>query len=188
MAAMLFRRSPISTAPPRPGVPDPLIFRDGEPPSVPDLPPAGRPTAHIEPPALRPRPPASPLPPAESLAPTDPGRPPPELAGPHPGSRDVTGFAAGPSTTERAGIDPSGELVRSHEIVDGDTLGDLAEQHLGDARRYLEIYEANRHLLPSPEVLPIGVKITIPPKETRGPARSDLMPQEPLVPVPPVSP
>jgi nucleoid-associated protein YgaU len=62
----------------------------------------------------------------------------------------------------------------------------LAERYLGDADRYLEIYEANRDLLPSPEVLPIGARLKIPRRrEGRAPADRGL--QRPLVPVVPPS-
>lgn len=56
--------------------------------------------------------------------------------------------------------DPGGQRI--HRIVDGDTLPDLAERYLGDKSRALEIFEANRHILPSPEILPIGHEIMIP--------------------------
>jgi len=51
---------------------------------------------------------------------------------------------------------------RTHRIVDGDTLAELAQRYLGDKTRALEIFEANRHILPSPEILPIGQEIRIP--------------------------
>lgn len=57
--------------------------------------------------------------------------------------------------------------ARSHRIVDGDTLPDLAQRYLGDKTRALEIFEANRHILPTPEILPIGQEIRIP-----GPVRA----------------
>ena len=52
--------------------------------------------------------------------------------------------------------------VRRHTIVDGDTLKDLAERYLGSGDRYLEIYAANYKALPSPDILPLGIEITIP--------------------------
>lgn len=61
-------------------------------------------------------------------------------------------------------IDPEEPAVRSHKVVDGDTLSSLAEQYLGSASRCLEIYEANRDQLDSPELLPIGVRLRIPPQ------------------------
>lgn len=54
-------------------------------------------------------------------------------------------------------------VFRIHRIVDGDTLGDLAERYLGDARRAEEIFELNRDILGSPTLLPIGAPLQIPP-------------------------
>jgi len=82
--------------------------------------------------------------------------------------------------------------VRTHKIVDGDTLGSVAERYLGSADRRLEIYEANRDVLPSPQVLPIGVELRIPPRRERGGSATaagtsdptvDFMPKRPLVPI-----
>jgi hypothetical protein len=50
----------------------------------------------------------------------------------------------------------------THAISDGDTLSRLAGQYLGNSERYLEIYEANRDLLVSPDLLPIGKVLKIP--------------------------
>jgi hypothetical protein len=51
---------------------------------------------------------------------------------------------------------------RKHIIVDGDSLARLAERYLQDARRGHEIFELNRELLSSPDLLPIGAELTIP--------------------------
>jgi phage tail protein X len=49
-----------------------------------------------------------------------------------------------------------------HRIVDGDTLEQLSQRYLGCRERAAEIYEVNQSLLKSPDVLPIGVELTIP--------------------------
>jgi nucleoid-associated protein YgaU len=49
-----------------------------------------------------------------------------------------------------------------HRIVDGDTLTELASEYLGDGRLALTIFEANRDVLDSPHILPIGVELRIP--------------------------
>jgi nucleoid-associated protein YgaU len=49
-----------------------------------------------------------------------------------------------------------------HRIVDGDTLSRLAQRYLGSSKRFLEIYEANRDRLQSPDLLPIGLELRIP--------------------------
>ncbi len=53
-----------------------------------------------------------------------------------------------------------------HRIADGDTLSRLAQRYLGRGDRYLEIYDANRDVLASPDLLPIGVMLRIPPRHT----------------------
>lgn len=59
-----------------------------------------------------------------------------------------------------------------HRIVNGDTLPKLASTYLGDPRWALLIYEANRDVLVSPEILPIGKELRIPDRShTRGNAR-----------------
>jgi nucleoid-associated protein YgaU len=51
-----------------------------------------------------------------------------------------------------------------HRIASGDTLWDLAVRYLGDGSRSDEIYRANRSVLSSPDVLPVGKEIVIPAK------------------------
>lgn len=51
---------------------------------------------------------------------------------------------------------------KTHVVRDGDTLEFLAQSYLGNADRAYEIYEENRHLLPGPNLLPIGAELTIP--------------------------
>jgi hypothetical protein len=73
-----------------------------------------------------------------------------------------------------------------HVVEDGDTLTQLAARYLGRADAYLEIYEANRDVLDSPDLLPIGAVLKIPP--ARGALAAGLRPAEELdaelVPVP----
>ena len=79
------------------------------------------------------------------------------------------------------GKDPGSELARTehsrneklrtnatfrqrwHRVVNGDSLPRLAESYLGNRDDYLLIFEANRDVLASPSVLPIGVELKIPP-------------------------
>lgn len=56
---------------------------------------------------------------------------------------------------------------RTHIVVDGDSLERLAGRYLDDASRGNEIYEANRELLASPDLLPIGAQLVIPKKTAR---------------------
>jgi len=76
---------------------------------------------------------------------------------------------------------------RTHRIVDGDTLAGLAERYLGHPSRAGELFEANRGVLSSPELLPIGAELVIPPRDPpsgrpKVPG-SDMLPTPPLVPV-----
>ena len=49
-----------------------------------------------------------------------------------------------------------------HRIQDGDTLRMLAERYLGDAGQEKAIYDLNRSILDSPDLLPLGQWLRIP--------------------------
>ena len=71
-----------------------------------------------------------------------------------------------PSTSTRnivtfGGKDGSPWRIIRHRIRDGDSLQSLAARYLGDPSRSGEIYERNRDLLPSEEVLPLNSLIEI---------------------------
>ncbi len=71
-----------------------------------------------------------------------------------------------------------------HVVTDGDTLTSLAQQYLGRADAYLEIYNYNRDVLSTPDLLPIGAVLKIPPAGgglTHVPSNTSAA----LVPVPP---
>jgi nucleoid-associated protein YgaU len=52
--------------------------------------------------------------------------------------------------------------LKTHRIVDGDSLHALAEKYLGRSERHLEIFELNRDILARPDILPLGREILIP--------------------------
>ncbi len=52
--------------------------------------------------------------------------------------------------------------IRWHVVSDGDSLPRLAQRYLNDPNRSAEIFEENRNVLQSPEILPIGVQLRIP--------------------------
>jgi nucleoid-associated protein YgaU len=52
--------------------------------------------------------------------------------------------------------------ARTYVVVDGDTLTKISLQFYGTARRWREIYEANRDTLPNESVLSIGSTLVIP--------------------------
>ena len=81
-------------------------------------------------------------------------------------------------TTEKHALVPNDELPtepgvngrtlfkpRTHQIVDGDSLESLARRYLYDPERAMDIYESNRDKLDSPNMLPIGMVLTIPDPE-----------------------
>ncbi|QDU28404.1 hypothetical protein ETAA8_35040 [Anatilimnocola aggregata] len=79
-----------------------------------------------------------------------------------------------PSADELTAIErekPS-PLWRRHRIVEGDTLTGLAERYLGDASRAGEIHVANIDRLASPQILPLGVTLLIPPRIPAGTAQA----------------
>ncbi|HVT27886.1 MAG TPA: LysM domain-containing protein [Lacipirellulaceae bacterium] len=53
---------------------------------------------------------------------------------------------------------------RTHVVVDGDSLERIASRYLSDPARSHEIYELNRDVLTSPDLLPIGAELKIPPR------------------------
>jgi phage tail protein X len=58
---------------------------------------------------------------------------------------------------------------RTHTVIDGDTLARLAARYLGSSDRYGEIFAANRGVLSTPDLLPIGVELVIPPRQRPAP-------------------
>lgn len=63
-------------------------------------------------------------------------------------------------TANDGNVKPVSKVIR-HRIRDGDSLQALAARYLGDPNRHHEIYEKNKHLLPSDEVLPLNLLIEI---------------------------
>ena len=53
-------------------------------------------------------------------------------------------------------------LPQVYQVQPGDTLSVLAGRFLGSSRRYLELYEANRDVLSSPDDLQVGMLLKIP--------------------------
>lgn len=54
-----------------------------------------------------------------------------------------------------------------HIVAKGETLSSIATQRLGNATRFLEIYEANRDQLRNPNDLRVGMELVIPPRDVR---------------------
>jgi nucleoid-associated protein YgaU len=139
--ALLSRRGAVDPSVPVLPPGEQLILRDPTPPRKVEMPP------REEPQAVPPRRPS-----ATVLAP---------LATPH--SATLVGLAG-----NRPAPRPTSPPVR-HRIVDGDTLPQLAQRYLGSAERQGEIFEANRGVLSSPDLLPIGAMLKIPAPESNSP-------------------
>jgi phage tail protein X len=86
--------------------------------------------------------------------------------------------ASGAGASASAGIQTTRPVeppeVITHKITDGDTLQLLAQRYLGDPQRYLEILEQNRGVLTHPDILPIGARLQMPP---RNPTQRGASPQ-----------
>ncbi len=82
---------------------------------------------------------------------------------------NLPGAVIGASPTGGAGVveshtaaDALPSKLRTHTIVNGDTLARIAQRYLGTRSRDGEIYELNRDRISDSEVLPIGRTIRIP--------------------------
>ena len=49
-----------------------------------------------------------------------------------------------------------------HIVQPGDTLSKIAKVHLDDAKRYMEIFNANKDILKDPNLIKVGQKLVIP--------------------------
>ena len=132
------------------------------------------------------------LPPRSTvLTPIDTGQPPPRLAKIFPRHESTGDSPWGSAIGHRLPMAEQGASVLhrppTHRIVDGDTLEELARRYLGDSSRGIEIYEANRHLLLGPSVLPIGVELVIPQGGVLVRHPKGLLPDKPLIPVAPAT-
>lgn len=59
-------------------------------------------------------------------------------------------------------LNSGADAAKTHRVRDGDTLSELARRYLGRRERFLEIFEANRDKLATPDLLPIGKELRIP--------------------------
>ncbi len=127
--------------------------------------PAGttRPGTHVASPTAAPSRYASGQEPARTTARLGASEPPPVLPKSYPHSDPLPSLQSEPP----ARADPPAEnrgkdSVALHTIVDGDTLPALAKRYCGRTDGWVEIFDANREILTSPEVLPIGARLRIP--------------------------
>ncbi len=52
--------------------------------------------------------------------------------------------------------------LRRHVVGEGETLYTLAVRYYGDGDRFIDLYQANRAVLKSPDTLPKGTELVIP--------------------------
>lgn len=180
--ALLFRHESPRPGPSVPATGDRLLLRKCMEPPLADRAATARHHGRGDPSDAAPQPAAET---ATILTPMGAGQPPPDLARayPHGGAAGTSrwGISIGLSLPDATPLEES--LLR-HKIVDGDTLSALAGRYLGSADRYLEIYEANRDVLPSPEILPIGAELRIPLHRIRAAPPSEVTRSRPLAPIP----
>jgi hypothetical protein len=180
--ALLFRHPAAPVGVPPLGATDPLVLRQRLLPPAPAWRNDGLPAAGATLPAARALEPVIATAPSASHPASDE---PPSLARTYPDTQPIPTSRWG-SSMGLGGDRPSAEdLERTHTVVDGDTLTTLAERYLGSPGRAMEIYNANRFSLPSPDVLPIGVELRIPPRIHGATAAAGAKPEPALVPVPP---
>jgi nucleoid-associated protein YgaU len=55
-----------------------------------------------------------------------------------------------------------GDVYGIHTVTKDDTLSLLSKKYLGDARRYMELFEANKDALSGPNIIKVGQKLRIP--------------------------
>ena len=60
-------------------------------------------------------------------------------------------------------VDQSQPEAQYYTVVRGDTLSKIAKQYYGDANKYPAIFEANKPMLKSPDLIYPGQMLRIPP-------------------------
>ena len=49
-----------------------------------------------------------------------------------------------------------------HKVESGDTLGKISKEYLGEAGKYMEIFNANKDQLSNPDLIQVGQELKIP--------------------------
>ena len=73
----------------------------------------------------------------------------------------VAGVAA---VNDKMSVDQSAPQAQFYTVVRGDTLSKIAKQYYGDANKYPVIFEANKPMLKSPDLIYPGQMLRIPPQ------------------------
>lgn len=54
------------------------------------------------------------------------------------------------------------EYFHLHKVESGDTLGKIAKEYLGEAGKYMEVFNANTDQLTNPDLIKVGQELKIP--------------------------
>ena len=60
------------------------------------------------------------------------------------------------------GTDKTTPAPKFYQVKSGDTLSAIAQVHLGDSGRHMEIFNANRNILSSPDAIDVGQTLRLP--------------------------
>ena len=75
------------------------------------------------------------------------------------------GNVAGVATVnDKMSVEQSTPEAQFYTVVRGDTLSKIAKQYYGDANKYPVIFEANKPMLKSPDLIYPGQMLRIPPQ------------------------
>lgn len=85
-------------------------------------------------------------------------------------TQDAGGAAQAPAPAGGDGVelrvvqkaDGAVEQYQFYTVQSGDSLGAIAVKFYGDINRYMKVYEANRMILSSPDVIRVGQRLVIP--------------------------
>ncbi|MCB0744083.1 MAG: LysM peptidoglycan-binding domain-containing protein [Ignavibacteriae bacterium] len=54
------------------------------------------------------------------------------------------------------------DFYHVHKVVSGDTLGKISKEYLGEAGKYMEIFNVNKDQLKNPDMIKVGQELKIP--------------------------
>lgn len=120
-------------------------------------------------------PPAAPPPPSSST-PAQPPAATPSHATPGPDPKPAPAPAAKPASPPA----PPPPPPRTYTVVQGDSLSGIAQSQLGDGNRWPEIYDLNKPTIgPDPNVIQVGMVLTLPGSDPAHPAAPSQAPASP---------
>lgn len=54
------------------------------------------------------------------------------------------------------------DYYHKHKVESGDTLGKIAKEYLGEAKKYMDVFNANKDQLSNPDLIKVGQELKIP--------------------------